>query len=414
MKKRLAMLCSVLIAAAMIFSACAVQESQDTSTAGASSETASDSGTASDTESVIIAEINGESIDKEEFITYLEKMGYGSDILDDETYASTVSSILDAFVNDKVLRLALEDKGYMDLTEEQEAQALQEAQDEINYYIDYYYKDTIEAELGDDYTDEEYDAKMAEYEDSLLTGAGVTKDEFIEMQQLTIAQEAAFADLVGDVTPSEDEIKAQYDDYVASDEETMTADPTQYISNYFYGMTSYYVPEGVRRVRQVLIALDEDTQSAISTLRDAGYDEQADVLLQNGLDQIKEHAQEVLDLLDSGSVTFDEAIEQYNEDPGMDADGYPVVEGTMDYAGAFTETALSLKKVGDISGLAVSDYGYHIIEYTSDEEEGPVAYNDVKEGISDELSQTVLNDAWEQLMNDWMTEYNVVINYDNL
>ncbi|MGI5848950.1 MAG: peptidylprolyl isomerase [Christensenellales bacterium] len=412
MNRKITILFSVLIVAAMIFSACGVEEPKDTSTAGAPLET--ETVTASADETIIVAKIDGQPIYKNEFVTYLKQSGYGEDILQDKSYSEYIESILKTFVTEKVLRSFLEEKGYMNLTDEQIAKAEQDAQTDIDYYIESNYKPAIKQELGEDYTDEQYQAKKAEYEQTIFEGLGMTKEELIDMYKLSVAKEAAYADLVGDIKPTEQDVKAKYDENVASDKETIGADPTIYISDFLYGSTAYYVPAGVRWVKQVLIAFDEDTKNAISTLREAGYNDQADVVQQNGLQQIRQNAEDVLSKLQSGGLTFDQAIEQYNEDPGMNAKGYPIVEGTTDYVKSFTQAAMSLENIGTRTDLVPSDFGYHIIEYTADEPEGAVSFDNVKDEIYDELQHSLQGNAWSALIGEWEAGLNVVYYFENL
>ena len=85
----------------------------------------------------------------------------------------------------------LTENGYMDLTDEQLAEAAQNAQADIDSYIEYYNGAEIKASLGEDYTDEQYQEAKAPYEEKLLTGMGYTKEDFVETYKLQMAQDAA-------------------------------------------------------------------------------------------------------------------------------------------------------------------------------------------------------------------------------
>lgn len=421
MNKKIAILICVLTIITMIFSACATKEKEDTSSPGAvvdPEDTSIDEDATVEDTTIIVAELDGEPIYKNEYNElysyYCSTYGVEED---NEEYASMIQEMVFAdLIGEKVLYKNLEEKGYMELTDEQQAQAEQSAQAELDYYIEYYYMTTIEEELGEDYSDEDLQAKMEEYETILLESAGRKKEDVIKNYKYDVASEAAFEELTGDVKPTDEEVLAQYDENVAASQEEMDEDPTAYVSNVSNGYTLYYVPEGVRSVKQILISLDDDTTGAISVLRESDYDDAADILLAEGLAGVQEEAEEVLDLLQSGEITFDEAIAAYNDDTGMDADseGYPVVEGCTAYVDSFTQGAMSLVNIGEISELIISDYGYHIIEYSLDIAQGSVDYENVKQEIYDELLAGLQNEAWTALLDEWEEASEIVYYYDKV
>ena len=145
-----------------------------------------------------------------------------------------------------------------------------------------------------------------------------------------------------------------------------------YLASY---QESYYIPEGVRYVRHILIALDDELASEINTTRSNDGDEAANTLRDESLLTIEEKANEVLSLLQNEEITFTDAIAEYNDDPGMEyyPEGYEIYSGCTLYVPEFTDNAMSLENVGDITGLVATDYGYHIIEYTTDRASGPVS-----------------------------------------
>lgn len=407
MNKRIASLLGVFVSVMMLFGACAVKESQETATASASPE-------ATASESIMVAEVNGEPIYYDQFYTIFSSAcaSYGISE-DDETNGAYIKSmILESLISEKIMSQKLTENGYMDLTDEQTTQATQDAQDYLDSIIDSYYKTTIESELGEGYTDEQYEEAKAPYEEEVLTGMGYTKDEFINYYKLTVAEDAAKAELVGEILPTDDEVKAAYDENVAAEKETMDADPTQYEPTVSGGTTAYYAPEGVRMVRHVLIKIDDSESGAISTLRDAGYDDQADYLLENALTGIIEEANGVLSKLKSGSITFDEAITTYNQDTGMPETGYAVTEGSTKFVESFTAAAMGLKEIGGFSELVASDYGYHIIEYFGDVPTGAVAFDDVKQEVYDSLTATMQDEAWQTIIDEW-TNTSEVVRYDD-
>jgi len=407
LNKRFMALLGVIMAVLMLFGACAVKEAEETATASASPEA---------TENPVVAEVNGEPIYYDEFYTlYASAAAQYGVSEDDETNGSYIRDmIIDSLVNEKIMTQKLTENGYMDLTDEQIAEAESKANADLDSYIDYYYGSEIKTSLGEGYTDEQYKEAKVPYQEQVLTGMGYTKDDFLSAYKLQLAEEAARTALVGEILPTDDEVQAKYDEEVASAKESMDADPTQYESTVSSGATVYYVPAGVRTVRQVLIKIDDNASGAISVLRQQGYDDQADYLLEKALADIKTEADDVLKKLKSGSIKFDEAITTYNDDTGMPETGYPVVQGSTTYVESFTTGAMGLKAVGEFTELVTSDYGYHIIEYFSDVPAGAVSFESVKDSIKDTLTATMQGEAWQKIVDEWTEASNVVKYEENM
>ena len=90
--------------------------------------------------------------------------------------------------------------------------------------------------------------------------------------------------------------------------------------------------------KHILIAIDEEN----------GVDDKA----------AKKEANEVLKKIKNGE-DFDSLIEEYNDDSGQPKDGYSFGKGEM--VEEFEKAAFALK-IGEISGLVKTEYGYHIIK----------------------------------------------------
>lgn len=408
MNKRVLTLLGVIMAVLMLFGACAaVKETEETATASASLEA---------TENPVVAEVNGESIYYDEYHTlYTSACAQYGVAEDDETNGSYISGmIIDSLVNKKIMAQKLTENGYMDLTDEQLAEAENNAMSELNSYIESYYGSEIKSSLGEGYTEDQYQEAKTAYQENVLSGMGYTKDDLINDYKYQIAEDAAKKALVGEILPTDEEVQAKYDEDVASEKESMDADPTQYESTVSGGGTAYYAPEGVRTVRQVLIMIDDNSLGAIKVLREQGYNDQAELVLEKALADIKADADDVLAKIKSGSITFDEAITTYNDDPGMPETGYPVVQGSKTYVESFTTGAMGLKAIGEYTDLVPSDYGYHIIEYFSDVPTGAVSFDSVKDEIHDSLVTTLQDEAWQKIIDEWTKASDIEKFEDNM
>ncbi len=413
-KKIIGLICAVL-ASAMVFGACAIKKSEDTAKAGP----------IPNNDAVItVAKVEDEPVYKDRFNAAFASFCKGQQgieqILEEPMYADMVQNmkeqVLESLIIEKAMFNMLEEKGYMEFTPEQLDEAKTKVQEELDYYAQMGMA-SITAELEEGYTDEQYQQKADEYIEKLLTENNITRQDIEDYYKNNFAVEQARKDLVGDIVPTKEQVKEQYDTNVEAARAAMSEDVSAYESYERSGLTIYYVPAGIRKVRQILIKFEDDSiSSAINDLQIAGDEKGADELLQESLPLIQERADEVLGKLQSGEITFDEAIENYNDDTGMEyyKEGYTVMEGSTSYLEPFTKGAMALETVGDISGLVPTLYGYHIIEYTSDLEEGPVDYESVRQEIYDSLLASLQDNAWYELVDEWKQNLNIEYFTENL
>jgi foldase protein PrsA len=155
----------------------------------------------------------------------------------------------------------------------------------------------------------------------------------------------------------------------------------------------------------------EQAQSDIST-----YDgsKRSSHILFSSDDQ--ELAQQVLDQIKAGEISFDDAVAQYSTDTASAADGGDVGWDSINTFVTEYQTGLDALSVGEISDLVESDYGYHIIkctdEYTAPEE--LTSLDGIPEDILDEIKSSAVSTNANTLYSDWLEEKNdeadIVIN----
>ena len=366
---------------------------------------------------IVVMVVNGENIYKDRYnraySTVCRNFGLSED---DTSFAYLISqSAIDLVLSEAVMFQKIESLGYMDLTEEEMEEANKQAQDELDY-VTFSATETILAGLPDDYTQEELDAAIKDYEDKILAQYNLTRETFIEYFIQNIALENAKADLLKDDVPSDEEVNAQYQNTLEADKEAIGNDLSAYDTYLTSYQSSYYIPEGIRYVRHILIPLDDELASEIRTTRSNDGDEAADELRTESLKTIEEKANDVLTKLQNAEITFTDAIEEYGEDPGMESnpDGYEVYDGCTMYVQEFTDSAMELENIGDITGLVATDYGYHIIEYTSDRTPGPVPFESVRQDIYDSLLPTIQDEAWKAMLDQWIAEAQYTVYDENL
>lgn len=127
--------------------------------------------------------------------------------------------------------------------------------------------------------------------------------------------------------------------------------------------------------------------------------------------EIKDKMQHILVTILTGEVSFDEAMHQYSQDPGLktNPDGYTFTTGEM--VKAFENTAFALS-AGEISGIVESEDGYHIINVV-DKFTLYEPFENVKENIFNSLR----NERYYKVMDPIIEDAEIILNtpvYNNI
>ena len=392
----------------------------------------------------VVAEVNGAKITKGEAESIYNQMmteteyyyslyGYSFDRTDKTVIASIKSETLTLMTENLALEQKAEALG-LALTEEEEAAVEQDAQDQYNELI---------SGMMEQYelTEEDAITQAAEAGTTLAMIQYFLRNDKIQQKLHDYAgQDAAVTD---------EEIAAEFDTRVASAKETYDATPSQYGSDVLNGSTIYYRPAGYRNVKNLVISLPEDVQTTVDDLssqlytatyykymydyqltnggelddatkqeytdKSAEYQTQMDDLQAQldaaaaaGREQIQAKADEVLALCKAEGADFDALMAEYNGDTATGTlveVGYPVCADSTGYVEAFTQGAMALEKVGDVSDLIATAYGYHILQYASDVTEGAVELDDaLRAAIESDLLTTKQDDAYTAAREEWIKE----------
>ena len=419
---------------------------------------------------------------------------YGVSLADygyDTVYKQLIAETL---LQDAVLEAKATELGLDQLDDETMAGLTEEAAANFESYItsvwDYF--------ASDDLTDEEIREDCVAYLESM----GYTEDALLESLIDNYVSEQLYNYITADVTVTEEDIQAAFDELVA-EQEASFADDSTYNTSRNNGDTIVWNPEGYRMVRHVLIKFTDDQATRYSELQDtldmlneelealqtaaeeaaAATDEStteatdetaaeataeatdettgetapeataeatdeaaaettgetaaeateaparteeeinaeiADVEaeLTALYEELLPTAQEVIDAFNSGT-SFSDLIDQYNEDPGMEneptaTNGYAVSANSTAWDPAFTEGAMSIESIGEISEPVYGQNGIHIIYYDSDIPAGAVDLETVRAEIEESALNTKLNDTYDNTLAEWVEAVNPVYHYDRL
>ena len=392
----------------------------------------------------VVAEVNGEAITKGEAqVVYNQMMmemqyyynmyGYSFDATDKSVIASVKSETLTLMSENLALEQKANELG-LGLTEEETASVDEDAQNQYDEMI---------SNLMTQYSMTEEEAvNTAEENGSTLA--------MIRYFLRASAIETKLRDYAGkDETVTDDEIQTEFDSRVASAKESYETTPTQYGTDVLNGTTVYYRPAGYRNIQNLVIALPDDVQSTVQelsnqlynasyykymydyqlandtslddetkadyTAKSAEYQQQVEDLQaqisaasEEGRAQIQQKAEEILALCKAEGADFDALMAEYNGDTATGTlveVGYPVCADSTGDVEAFTQGAMALEKVGDVSDLIATSYGYHILQYASDVTEGAVELDDaLRAAIESDLLTTKQDDAYTAAREEWIKE----------
>ncbi|MCL1963710.1 MAG: peptidylprolyl isomerase [Firmicutes bacterium] len=253
----------------------------------------------------------------------------------------------------------------------------------------------------------------------------------------------------------EADVETKYDALVAEQMEAYAVSPTQFEQDLlYYGKTIYAYPEGYRFVKNIVLELPEEVAariaeksgelsaanssvtSALEALgaesapggeektaleaRLAEYKAQAaaltneiEALRQQGLEEIREHAEEVLALCKAEGADFDAILAEYSVDqpslPFLAAHGYPVSARSSAYVQPFTDGAMALEHIGDVSGLIASQFGYHILLYAEDARPGAVPLADVIDTVTEQALADKEDAAYKEYVSHYLGKYDIKV-----
>lgn len=128
---------------------------------------------------------------------------------------------------------------------------------------------------------------------------------------------------------------------------------------------------------------------------------------EEAFNKIQAKTDEVYAAATAEGADFDALAKENDNDPGQPAQGYAVSASTTTFVPAFTEGAMALENIGDISSPIKTNYGYHILKYVEDIKEGPVALDSVKETLKKELFEARQEEVYTTLEAQWLSEFKV-------
>ena len=321
------------------------------------------------------------------------------------------SQLLMSLAQNEVVYKQFENLGVGTLTAEEKQTIKEQSEQTVDSVVNSNLSSIVSG-LPQGYSERDLTKAIADFKKEILVANGFNSvNDLIDYMMEQEIYSKAYEELMTDEenAPTDEEVKAKYDEILESQKLAYDESPAAYLNESSSVEFPLYVPSGIRYVRHILIKLDDETMSEIQTLRYQGNDEEADKMFEEALEAIKPKAEEILAMLDAGEITFEDAITEYGEDPGMASypDGYELCKDYDMYVEEFTTAGMELTEVGQYSGLVSTSYGYHIIQYYKDLESAITPFEDVSEGIYQTLLQDNKDNHWIDMIDQWMIDLNL-------
>ena len=286
--------------------------------------------------------------------------------------------------------------------------------------------------------------------------SGVTADSQFEIYLANIPYQRLYDYVTKGAEVADEMVAEEYALYVESDREAYAEDAGTYeIYTQYYGSEIYYVPEGFRLVKHILLlppdeisadmidyetdmttvdmelsalyeelyALENETEDgeeprtaeeiqADIDAKQAEYDALSEKYTALGdaiLPALQAQIDEIYAKLEEGA-SFDELIAEYGQDAGMEMnpEGYRVHKDSAIYETNFRDGAVALGEIGSVSEPVQSEFGVHIIQYVGDVPGGPMPITDeIAAMLRESLLQAVQDEMFGQYIEEWTKEFGV-------
>ena len=367
----------------------------------------------------------------------------GAEMTADEASALR-QSVISSFVATGVMQNKFNEFGLGALTDEDNARI-----DELTDTLYAQGRALCVAQIAKEYGKTEQEADR--YADMFMELNGYTRGYMRSQALSSFMQEKLLDYVAGDLKPlTEEEVNTYYqENFVEPSRQLYGGDIATFETEVLYGgQVSFYMPEGYRYIRQLLLPAPQDIASRLSDNQTAR--EQADARITTAanriyglkvLDEVSTDAdaeftaaQEAYEALEqehealiaqmmahyraeidairealAQGESFAEIAARYaKEGEEIPDEGYLVCKDSILYAEAFRDQAMALEHVGDVSEPFATSLGVHIVEYASDAKGGAVALTQEQR---ESMAKAALLEEKYQILQDrlkiWQKDYDI-------
>ena len=126
----------------------------------------------------------------------------------------------------------------------------------------------------------------------------------------------------------------------------------------------------------------------------------------------EEKANNILDKINAGEVSFEDAAKDHSSCPSKDTGGDLGSFGRGQMVPEFEEAVFNMNK-GEVSGPVKTQFGYHLIKLEDRTESTLPEYEDVAEEVAKTLLYQKQGEVYQQKLNEVKSKYTDIIEYMN-
>ena len=399
-------------------------------------------------ESPVVVRVGVRTFRQDEVQRYFNQMlatfeQSGAEMTADEVSALR-QSVISSFVATGVMQNKFNEFGLGAFTDEDNARI-----DELTDTLYAQGRALCVAQIAKEYGKTEQEADR--YADMFMELNGYTRGYMRSQALSSFMQEKLLDYVAGDLKPLTDaEVDAYYQEsFVEPSRQLYGGDIATFETEVLYGgQVSFYMPEGYRYIRQLLLPAPEDIAKQLSDNQTAR--EQADARITTAanriyglkvLDEVSTDAdaeftaaQEAYEALEqehealiaqmmahyraeidairealAQGESFAEIAARYaKEGEEIPDEGYLVCKDSILYAEAFRDQAMALEHIGDVSEPFATSLGIHIVEYASDAKAGAVALTgEQREAVAEAALLAEKYELLQDRIKIWQKDYEI-------
>ncbi len=126
----------------------------------------------------------------------------------------------------------------------------------------------------------------------------------------------------------------------------------------------------------------------------------------------EENANDILNKINAGEITFEAAATEHSSCPSKDAGGDLGTFERGQMVPEFDEAVFTMDK-GSITGPVKTQFGYHLIKLEDRQEGGQSEYAEVRNEIEKALTYQKQSEAYTNKYNDLKSKYNNIVKFND-
>ncbi|MGL5330295.1 MAG: peptidylprolyl isomerase [Peptostreptococcaceae bacterium] len=160
------------------------------------------------------------------------------------------------------------------------------------------------------------------------------------------------------------------------------------------------------------VTLTEEEKQAFFEANGDKFNKPANASAKHILVDTEEKANDLLNKITSGDVTFEAAASEHSSCPSKDAGGDLGTFERGQMVPEFDEAVFTMEK-GSVTGPVQTQFGYHLIKLEDRQDGGKSEYAEVKSEIEKALTYQKQSEAYTNKYNDLKSKYNNLVKFND-